>query len=46
MCGDAEPEATIPVFRDAFQPEKISISEHLRGVNMENIDLADGPNTR
>ncbi len=45
MCGDAEPEATIPVFRDAFQPEKISISEHLRGVNMENTETADSPNT-
>jgi S-adenosylmethionine decarboxylase len=46
MCGDAEPEATIPVFRDAFQPEKISISEHLRGVNMESTDSADSQNTR
>ena len=36
MCGDAEPEATIAVFRDAFKPEKISISEHLRGVNIDN----------
>ena len=35
MCGNAEPEATISVFRNAFNPEKISISEHLRGVNIE-----------
>jgi len=38
MCGDANPEATIPVFRDAFKPEKISVSEHLRGINMEDYD--------
>jgi len=35
MCGDTEPEATIPIFRDAFHPEKVSISEYLRGVNIE-----------
>ncbi len=38
MCGDANPEATIPIFRDAFKPEKISVSEHLRGINMEDYD--------
>jgi len=36
MCGDAEPEAAIPVFRDAFCPEKIDISEHLRGMSTES----------
>lgn len=46
MCGDAVPEATIAVFRDAFKPEKISISEHLRGVNMEHTNSPDSPRTR
>lgn len=36
MCGDAEPEATIAIFREAFSPEKICISEHLRGIVTEN----------
>ena len=36
MCGDAIPEATIPVFQSALNPEKVSISEHLRGVNMQD----------
>jgi S-adenosylmethionine decarboxylase len=31
MCGDAHPEATVPVLREAFQPERIAVSEHLRG---------------
>lgn len=31
MCGDAKPELTIPVLQDAFSPEHISVSEHLRG---------------
>lgn len=46
MCGNAEPEATIQVFRDSFQPEKISISEHLRGVNIENTDSVDSSKKR
>jgi len=33
MCGDAKPDATIPVIRDAFKPEKVNISEHLRGLS-------------
>jgi len=36
MCGDTKPEATIPVLRDAFKPNKVSISEHLRGVVVDN----------
>ena len=32
MCGDAEPELTIPVLKRAFKPKKMTISEHLRGV--------------
>ena len=31
MCGDASPEATVPVLREAFKPERIAVSEHLRG---------------
>ena len=31
MCGDAEPEKTIPVLKKAFNPERMTISEHLRG---------------
>jgi S-adenosylmethionine decarboxylase len=35
MCGDAEPEKTIPVLREAFSPSSINISEHLRGVTID-----------
>lgn len=38
MCGDAKPEAAISVFSEAFKPEKVNVSEHLRGVNPDNID--------
>ena len=31
MCGDANPEACIPVLREAFKPKRIAVSEHLRG---------------
>ncbi|MCK9916293.1 adenosylmethionine decarboxylase [Microbacteriaceae bacterium K1510] len=31
MCGDAEPDACVPVLREAFAPEKIAVSELLRG---------------
>jgi len=31
MCGDAKPEACIPVLREAFQPNRIVVGEHLRG---------------
>ena len=33
MCGDAKPELAIPVFRNAFSPGRINITEQLRGVN-------------
>lgn len=36
MCGDTEPEKTIQVFRDAFSPSRINISEHLRGTTVES----------
>ena len=32
MCGDAEPERTIPVLKRAFHPKRMNITEHLRGV--------------
>ena len=38
MCGDAKPESAISVFNEAFNPEKINVSEHLRGVSPDNID--------
>lgn len=31
MCGEAEPEKSIPVLKGAFQPATINLSEHLRG---------------
>ncbi len=35
MCGDAEPEKTIPVLRNAFTPEQVNMTEHLRGMVVE-----------
>lgn len=31
MCGEAEPEACVPVLREAFKPSRIAVSEILRG---------------
>ncbi len=31
MCGDAEPDACIPVLREAFKPAKVGVNELLRG---------------
>ncbi|MGB5324816.1 MAG: adenosylmethionine decarboxylase [Pseudomonadales bacterium] len=31
MCGDARPDLTVDVFRNAFAPERLEINEHLRG---------------
>ncbi len=31
MCGNAEPDACIPVLREAFKPRKIGVDELLRG---------------
>jgi S-adenosylmethionine decarboxylase len=33
MCGNAEPELAIPVLNSTFNPGKIYISEHLRGIS-------------
>ncbi len=30
MCGDAKPDACVPVLRDAFTPKNIAVSELLR----------------
>jgi S-adenosylmethionine decarboxylase len=35
MCGDAKPELAIPVLKRNFNPGRINISEHLRGINNE-----------
>jgi len=32
MCGDAEPRKALGVFKDAFNPGRIVIGEHKRGV--------------
>jgi S-adenosylmethionine decarboxylase len=32
MCGDANPEKTLAVLEQAFQPERKEITEHLRGM--------------
>lgn len=31
MCGNAKPQAAIPVLRHAFQPTQVVIGEHMRG---------------
>ena len=31
MCGKAEPDACIPILRDAFKAERVTVSELLRG---------------
>ncbi len=38
MCGNAKPEAAITVFSEAFNPDKVDVSEHLRGVSPDHID--------
>ena len=32
MCGDAEPYKAVEVLREAFQPRRMTLSEHRRGV--------------
>ena len=32
MCGDATPEACIPILRDAFSAERVEVTEILRGI--------------
>ena len=31
MCGNANPDACVPVLREAFRPKNLAVSEHLRG---------------
>ena len=31
MCGDCDPRDTLPVLRDAFEPERIDVDEQRRG---------------
>lgn len=32
MCGDAQPELAIPTLKRSFQPKRMVITEHLRGI--------------
>ena len=32
MCRNANPDACVPVLREAFAPKRIAVGEHLRGV--------------
>ena len=32
MCGDAEPEKAIPVLQAAFEPQRMTVTEHRRGI--------------
>ena len=32
MCGSAEPHRTVPVLRHVFKPDRVAISEQLRGI--------------
>jgi S-adenosylmethionine decarboxylase len=31
MCGKANPDACVPVLREAFKPRRVAVGEHLRG---------------
>ena len=31
MCGDAMPEKSIPILREAFKPSRVKLKTHLRG---------------
>lgn len=31
MCGDTQPEACVDVLREAFSPDRVAVSEFLRG---------------
>lgn len=38
MCGDTDPDRVIPVLRDAFRPEAVRVTEHLRGHHDPSVD--------
>ena len=44
MCGNAKPDACVPVLREAFAPKRIAVSEHLRG--QAPTRRLDGPRFR
>lgn len=37
MCGDTQPEKAIPIFKDVFNTENITVSEHLRGRQLDDL---------
>ena len=37
MCGEAKPEACIPVLREAFRPKRIVVGEHLREIGRAHV---------
>ena len=38
MCGDAEPRAAVAVLESAFQPARIDLGEHLRGLTTPEVN--------
>ena len=40
MCGDARPEAAVDVLEAAFQPGRLTVTEHLRGITDPETDAA------
>ena len=36
MCGDAQPKLAIPVLEAAFAPDRVGVTEHLRGDKLED----------
>ncbi|MEQ9639978.1 MAG: adenosylmethionine decarboxylase [Alphaproteobacteria bacterium] len=32
MCGNCDPHDTLPVLREAFEPDRVQVAEHKRGV--------------
>src|SRR5690349_10259526 len=34
MCGNANPDACVPVLRDAFVAKRVAVGEHLRGLGV------------
>lgn len=40
MCGASDPHATIDVLREAFEPDQVIITEHLRGKEAAQAAIA------
>ena len=34
MCGDTQPMKAVEIMREAFRPERLAVSEHLRGTDL------------